>query len=412
MRRGIAAWAAVLAAVVCGAAQPPAEKAAGERPTVAVVNLQRVLFLTGAGKELVEEINALLTKKEGEINARMEKAVGLRNELKAKDRTLTAAQKDDLGKQASALEAKAEKIRTDTQRLVEQIEKRTVPQLQQEAARLIRDYAQEKGFLVVIDSSPGGPEGPPSRVLYTAPGVDITEEIVKRMEKFKFRPADGAAAGPGSAPAAAPPPAGAPAAPAAVADLPRPAVQEDLRPQVLLQTSLGDIVVELDRAKAPVTVANFLKYVEARHYDGTIFHRVVKDFVVQGGGHLQDLTEKPTGPPIKNEAKNGLPNKRGTIAMARESAPDTATAQFYINVVDNDKLNYQSDAKPGYAVFGRVVKGMDVVDKMRTVAVTARQNKAGERMENVPVEPIVLKAARRLMDNERVAEKAEDKPKP
>ena len=154
---------------------------------------------------------------------------------------------------------------------------------------------------------------------------------------------------------------------------------------VRLQTSLGDIRVELDAAKAPKTVENFLQYVRAGHYDGTVFHRVIKGFMIQGGGLDATLYERPTRPPIALESHNGLSNVRGTIAMARESAPDTATSQFFINVVDNARLD-GSGSRDGYAVFGHVVSGMDVVDKIRSVPTTSRPPN-----DDVPVQPVTIK---------------------
>src|SRR3989344_801127 len=139
---------------------------------------------------------------------------------------------------------------------------------------------------------------------------------------------------------------------------------------------------------APISVENFLKYVNDKHYNGTIFHRVMKDFMIQGGGHLPDMTEKDSKyPPIKNEAKNGLSNMRGTIAMARMNEKDSATAQFFINVVDNDRLDHVSELQYGYAVFGKVISGMDVVDKIRAVSVGSK----GDH-ENVPKKPILIKS--------------------
>jgi peptidyl-prolyl cis-trans isomerase A (cyclophilin A) len=142
--------------------------------------------------------------------------------------------------------------------------------------------------------------------------------------------------------------------------------------KVRLATSVGDIVVELDAEKAPKTVDNFLKYVKAGHYNGTIFHRVIETFMIQGGGYKPDLSEKPTRPPIALESRNGLSNVRGSIAMARTNIPDSATAQFFINVNDNLGLD-QPNARDGqgYAVFGKVVEGMDVVDKIKSVPTAA-----------------------------------------
>jgi peptidyl-prolyl cis-trans isomerase A (cyclophilin A) len=167
---------------------------------------------------------------------------------------------------------------------------------------------------------------------------------------------------------------------------------DDKKPRVALETSLGRIVLELDAGKAPVTVANFLSYVEAKHYDGTVFHRVIDNFMIQGGGYDADLQEKRTGDPIKNEAGNGLANLRGTIAMARTAVPDSATAQFFINVKDNAFLDRARAAdRVGYAVFGRVVEGMDVVDKIKAV----RTGRAGA-MNDVPLQPVVIRSARKL----------------
>jgi len=159
--------------------------------------------------------------------------------------------------------------------------------------------------------------------------------------------------------------------------------------KVKLATSMGDIVVELDAAKAPKTVDNFLQYVKAGHYNGTIFHRVIPDFMIQGGGMTADMADKPTRPPIPLEARNGLTNQRGTLAMARTQDPNSATAQFFINVKDNNFLNAeQSRDGNGYAVFGKVVSGMDVVDKIRDVQTTQRGMHG-----NVPITPVVIKQA-------------------
>jgi cyclophilin family peptidyl-prolyl cis-trans isomerase len=160
-------------------------------------------------------------------------------------------------------------------------------------------------------------------------------------------------------------------------------------PMVLLSTSMGDIKIELDQAKAPVTVKNFLAYVHDKFYDGTIFHRVIPGFMIQGGGFDTHMHQKPTKPPIKNEATNGLKNDVGTIAMARTAVVDSATAQFFINVKDNAFLNHRdnSQAGYGYAVFGKVVEGMDVVHKIEHVQ-TANQG----MFQNVPVTPVVIKS--------------------
>ena len=160
--------------------------------------------------------------------------------------------------------------------------------------------------------------------------------------------------------------------------------------KVRLKTSKGDIVLELNADKAPVTVKNFLSYVNKKHYDGTVFHRVIDGFMIQGGGFTQKgetLSEKSTGDGIINEGQNGLKNDRGTIAMARTSDPNSATAQFFINVKDNEGLNYPSNG--GYAVFGKVTEGMDVVDKIKGTA-TRSDPKLGS---DVPVETITIQSA-------------------
>jgi cyclophilin family peptidyl-prolyl cis-trans isomerase len=170
-----------------------------------------------------------------------------------------------------------------------------------------------------------------------------------------------------------------------------PAFASAQNPVVIFDTSKGKIVIELDEKAAPITVKNFLKYVDDKHYDGTIFHRVIADFMVQGGGFDGDMREKGTRDPIKNESTNGLENKRGTVAMARTAVPDSASAQFFINVKDNEFLN-KAKARDGvgYAVFGRVIDGMDVVDLIRQVPTTTR---AGH--ENVPETPVIVRSARR-----------------
>ncbi len=168
-----------------------------------------------------------------------------------------------------------------------------------------------------------------------------------------------------------------------------PAKAEAKKPVVILETSLGQIKLELDPAKAPVSVANFLAYVDSGFYDGTIFHRVIPDFMIQGGGFAADMTQKPTKAPIKNEADNGLKNDSWTIAMARTSEKDSATAQFFINLQNNDFLNH-GGRDFGYAVFGKVTNGVDIVKKIAAVKTTT---KGGN--QNVPVEAVVIKSARR-----------------
>jgi peptidyl-prolyl cis-trans isomerase B (cyclophilin B) len=158
-------------------------------------------------------------------------------------------------------------------------------------------------------------------------------------------------------------------------------------PQVKLETSLGDIVIELNEDKAPITVANFLSYVNEGFYDGTIFHRVIKNFMIQGGGFTQDFQQKTTKSAIENEADNGLSNKRGAVSMARTNDPHSATAQFFINTVDNGFLDFQGKVPSGwgYAVFAEVIDGMDVVDAIREVDTTMR----GPH-QDVPAEDIVI----------------------
>ncbi len=169
------------------------------------------------------------------------------------------------------------------------------------------------------------------------------------------------------------------------------------RPEVELDTSEGKILIELNPEKAPATVANFLQYVESGFYENTVFHRVIDGFMIQGGGLDQKLQEKKTGPPIVNEASNGLTNKKYTIAMARTEDPDSATSQFFINTADNPFLEPNAaQGKAGYAVFGRVVKGLDVVDKIGKTKTYSRPNPAfpAMLMSNVPVTPIVIKSAK------------------
>ena len=162
-------------------------------------------------------------------------------------------------------------------------------------------------------------------------------------------------------------------------------------PQVKLSTSQGDIVLELDAVKAPKTVANFLSYVKDKHYDSTVFHRVIDGFMIQGGGFTPDMQQKPTKAPIELEARNGLKNDRGTIAMARTGNPNSATSQFFINVVNNDMLNAPNPDGFGYAVFGKVVAGMDVVDKIRAVATGSKG-----MHQNVPLTSVNILSATQL----------------
>jgi peptidyl-prolyl cis-trans isomerase B (cyclophilin B) len=175
--------------------------------------------------------------------------------------------------------------------------------------------------------------------------------------------------------------------PAGAADKPAP------NPKVVLDTSKGRIVLELYLQKAPETVVNFLSYIDAKFYDGTIFHRVIPNFMIQGGGFTADMQRKPGKGPIKNEADKGLRNDRGTIAMARTGDPHSATAQFFINSVNNDFLNHRNKTQQGwgYAAFGRVIEGMDVVDAISAVQTTRRG-----MYRDVPVEPVVILSASRV----------------
>jgi cyclophilin family peptidyl-prolyl cis-trans isomerase len=173
---------------------------------------------------------------------------------------------------------------------------------------------------------------------------------------------------------------------AALAGLFAAAAVQAANPVVVLETSKGDIKVELFEDKAPITVKNFLQYVDDKHYDGLVFHRVIKDFMIQGGGYDADLKERKTREPIKNESGNGVPNNRGFIAMARTRDLDSATSQFYINTVDNPNLD-----RGKYCAFGRVIEGMDVVDKIRNTPTGAK----GPFDSDVPTETIVIKKAHR-----------------
>lgn len=159
---------------------------------------------------------------------------------------------------------------------------------------------------------------------------------------------------------------------------------------VKLTTNFGDITLELYPEKAPITVANFLSYVEKGFYEGVIFHRVINDFMVQGGGFDANMKQKATDAPIKNEANNGLSNDKYTVAMARTMVPDSASAQFFINVKDNDFLNFSAPTTQGwgYCVFGKIVEGMDVVDKIKAVKTTTRGGH-----QDVPVEPVIIEKA-------------------
>lgn len=161
---------------------------------------------------------------------------------------------------------------------------------------------------------------------------------------------------------------------------------------VTLKTNHGDIKIELDTKGAPETAANFLAYAKEGFYDGTIFHRVINGFMIQGGGFDSNMSQKKTKDPIRNEAKKELANKKGTLAMARTSDPHSATAQFFINVADNDFLNFTSESGNGwgYCVFGKVTEGMDIVDKIKKVATTSRSGHQDVPVENVVIEKVVV----------------------
>ncbi|HQQ71158.1 MAG TPA: peptidylprolyl isomerase [Alicycliphilus sp.] len=164
--------------------------------------------------------------------------------------------------------------------------------------------------------------------------------------------------------------------------------QDAAAPKVKLATSMGDIVLQLDPVKAPKTVENFLAYVADKHYDGTVFHRVINGFMIQGGGFTAEMEQKPTKAPVALEASNGLKNDKYTVAMARTANPNSATAQFFINVQDNPMLNAPNPDGHGYAVFGKVIQGADVVDKIKAVATGNR----GPH-QNVPTTPVVINSA-------------------
>ncbi len=164
-------------------------------------------------------------------------------------------------------------------------------------------------------------------------------------------------------------------------------------PKVEFKTSLGSFVVELDDVKAPKTTANFLNYVKSGFYNGTIFHRVIDGFMIQGGGFTPDLTQKPTNAPVQSEAQNGLKNQIYTIAMARTSDPDSATAQFYINVADNQALNYPNAMGNGYTVFGKVISGTQTIDAIRKVQTAVAPAPQMGRMADVPTKPVIIESA-------------------
>ena len=174
---------------------------------------------------------------------------------------------------------------------------------------------------------------------------------------------------------------------------PSPKPSPSKNPSVLMKTTMGEITIELDQLQAPISVKNFLDYVDSKFYDGTIYHRVIPGFMIQGGGFTPNLQQKPTKAPIKNEAGNGLKNATGTLAMARTGIVDSATSQFFINVADNAQLNHrdESPAGFGYAVFGKVTAGMDIVKKIEAVKTTARPPH-----QNVPETPVVIESVTRI----------------
>lgn len=201
---------------------------------------------------------------------------------------------------------------------------------------------------------------------------------------------DKPAATPASQPAGEQPKTGAaPAAGDADGKAPTAHTQEPALVYVKMTTSMGDIVIELNNEKAPLSTANFLSYVDKGFYDGTIFHRIIPNFMIQGGGFTPDMSQKSTGPGVKNEWKNGLKNVRGSVAMARTAVADSGTSQFFINVVDNGFLDQPRDGA-GYAVFGKVVSGMDVVDKIKAVPTGLKNG-----MPDVPVDPVLIKSVKR-----------------
>jgi peptidyl-prolyl cis-trans isomerase A (cyclophilin A) len=227
------------------------------------------------------------------------------------------------------------------------------------------------------------PTAPPSQPAPAAP---------KATPKLDDKPAS-----PKAAPAT--PPATAPATPPAATP---PVASGAAVEYVKMSTSMGDVIIELNREKAPLSVENFLSYVDKDYYAGTIFHRVIKTFMIQGGGFTADLTQKSTDKPIKNEWQNGLKNVRGTVAMARTQEPDSATSQFFINVVDNAYLDTPRGGA-AYAVFGRVVAGMEVVDQIKAVPTAKKQatTPAGKAMfSDVPVQPVTITKMSRLSADE------------
>jgi cyclophilin family peptidyl-prolyl cis-trans isomerase len=218
---------------------------------------------------------------------------------------------------------------------------------------------------------------------------------------------------PAAQPPAKEPPAKAPA-PAPAPPAKAPPTQAEKLVFVQMSTSMGDIVLELNQEKAPISVKNFLSYVDKKAYDGTIFHRVISSFMIQGGGYTPDLKEQKSDAPIKNEWQNGLKNDRATIAMARESAPDTATREFFINVKPNPALDAArpETGNAGYAVFGRVIAGMDVVDKIKAVKTGMRNGMADVPVETVTITKVVRITADEAAKAQKAAPPAPNAPEP
>jgi len=346
-----------------------AASAADGKLPVAVANMQKVTFESAPGKALRDNWQAYVTKRRGELSGKQVEVGKIRAELKDKAGTLTKDQKSALEKRADTLDKELEAINEDAQAEQTKIQA-NVAKLRKEADRILKDYAKANGIAVVFDSSAGqGEGGAPSNVIVLDPSADITDKLVELMAKVVLT-ADPVV----------------PVVPPVAVD------PKDNAPkvEVKIETTLGDITIELDREKAPITVANFLAYADAKHFDGTVFHRVIKDFMIQGGGMNEKMEEKPAGKPIRNEAANGLKNLRGTLAMARTGEIHSATAQFFISVKDNAFLDHKGAENYGYAVFGKVTKGMETVDKIVAVE-TANVGGHGD----VPVKPVFIKSVRR-----------------
>lgn len=171
-------------------------------------------------------------------------------------------------------------------------------------------------------------------------------------------------------------------------------------PKVEVSTNMGNFIIELDDEKAPKTTANFLNYVDKGFYNGTIFHRVIRGFMIQGGGYTADLTQKPTDAPIPSEAQNGLKNQIYTVSMARLSNPDSATSQFFINTKDNERLNYPNIGGNGYAVFGKIIAGMDIVDLIGQSPTSGATTKTGSSLSDVPVSAVTINSIKKITDAE------------